>query len=102
MAPVTNFFTMMYIDDIVICLGADEKCLLHLNSFLHRKKVWKQNSKKKYKGELGMFENFWQKSCTMPSKIDSHVPYLQELNEKELVDDLVEDRVIKYHGHLES
>ena len=48
MAPVFNFFTMIYIDDIIIFFEADKEYLFHLRRIFDRNKFWNQDSKRKY------------------------------------------------------
>ena len=98
MAPIFNFFTMIYIDDIIICFETDKEYLFKI---FDRNKFGKQDSKWKSQGEHELFDKFWKNPGTVFSNGDNYVFYLQDLNEKGLLVDPVDDRVIKYHGCLD-
>ena len=79
MAPIFNFFTMIYIDDIIICFHADKEWFFDLRGTFDRNKFGKKDSKNKYQGKHGLFEIFWKNPYIMFSSGGSCDFFLQEL-----------------------
>ena len=97
MALVLNFFTMVYIEDIIICFKDDKEYIFYLRKICDRNKYKNQKSKKKHQGEHELFENSWKNPYTMFSNENNYDFCSQELTGKRVLGDPFEDRMLKYH-----
>ena len=97
MFPVFNFFTMVYIDDIIICFKNDKEYLFYLKKICNKNTYGKQELKVKHQGEHDLFEKSWRNPYTMFVNENNYDLYSKKLNGQKVLGDLFEDRMLKYH-----
>lgn len=97
MAHVCNFFTMVYLDDIIICFKHDKEYFFYLRKIFYKNKFGEQESKKKHQGEHGLFENSWKSPYNIFSNRGNYIFCLQELNRQRMLGDPFEDRMLEHH-----
>ena len=98
MTSFFNFFTMVYMDDFIICFKDDKECLAYLRRIFVTNRVEKQGSKKKHQGEHGFSENSYNNPDTMLSNGGNYVFCLQELNGQKMLGYPFEYRMLKHQN----
>ena len=65
MFPVLNFFTMVYLDDIIICFKNYKEYMFYLNKLCNRNRYGNQEYKEKHQAEHELFKDLWKTPYAM-------------------------------------